>query len=139
MASVVVHLTEYVEGAKKAEVEDLAGEQIYMMAHVVADAEFRGAAADALDVLDRSDHAAEVTDWVASGKAPHDKEPPEDWTDRCLGHALGSNVREFQGQATPGGANGEDASAGDSGREDEVLAKRDPTADGADQPEEYRT
>jgi len=121
MASVVVHLTEYVEGAKVAEVEDLAGEQIYMMAHVVADDEFRGAAADALDALDRSDRAADVTDWVASGKAPQDKEPPEDWTDRCLSHALGSNVRKFQeqgdgadsGAPTPGGANGEDASAGD--------------------------
>jgi len=118
-----------------------------MMAHVVADTEFRGAVADALDALDRSDHAAAVTDWVASGKAPHDEEPPEDWTDRCLSHALGSNVRQFQGQEdgadsgapTPSGANGEDASAGDSGRGDEVLAKTDPTGDGPDQPEEYRT
>ncbi len=147
MASVVVHLTEYVESSKVAEVEDLASEQIYMMAHVVADADFRAASADALDALDRSDQAADVTDWVAAGKAPHDKEPPEDWTDRCLSHALGSNVRKFQGQGggadsgapTPGGANGEDAGAGDSGRGDELLAKTDPTADGPDQPEEYRT
>ena len=45
MASVAVHLTEYVESAKAGVVEDLAAEQIYMMAQVVDDAEFRSAAA----------------------------------------------------------------------------------------------
>jgi len=147
MASVVVHLTEYVESAKAGGVEDLAGEQIYMMAQVVEDSEFRGAAAEALDALDRSDDAAEVTDWAAAGQAPHDGESPADWTDLCLSHALGSNVRKVDGQeATPdsgrpasSGANGEDASEGGPGRVEEVLAKRDQVPEGQDVSEEYRT
>ena len=126
--------------------EDLAAEQIFIMAKVVTDAQFRGAAADALDALDRSDHAADVTDWVAAGKAPHDQEPPEDWTDRCLSHALGSNVRKVGSRADgphsaageSSGANGEDAGQGDPGQAEEVLAKGDQTADGQDVPEEYR-
>ena len=94
MASVVVHLNEYVASANKGDRQDVAGEQIYMMAHVAADEDFRVAAADALDALERTDDANEVRDWVAAGQAPHDGEGGEgDWTDRCLSHALGSNAR----------------------------------------------
>jgi len=147
MASVVVHLTEYVENAKKGGVEDLAGEQIYMMAHVAADTDFRGAAADALDALDRSDEAAEVTDWVAMGHAPHDGESPQDWTERCLSHALGSNVGRVgmlgetrdSGTPTPSGANGDDTSEAGSGQVEEMLAKGDPAVDGQDRTEGYQT
>ncbi len=96
MASVVVHLNEYVTRAQAGGRQDLAGEQIYMMAHVVAHAEFRGAVADALDAVEYPVEAAEVRDWVEAGHAPHDKEEPEDWTDRCLGHALGSNVGKIE-------------------------------------------
>jgi len=93
MASVVVHLNEYVERARGGGREDLVGEQIFLMARVAADPEFRGAAADALDELDRPEDAAEVRDWVTEGRAPHDGDPAEDWTDLCLSHALGSNMR----------------------------------------------
>lgn len=93
MASVVVHLNEYVASAIKGDRRDLAGEQIYMMAHVVAEEDFRLAAADALTAVGRADDATEVRDWVKAGQAPHDGESPGDWTDRCLSHALGSNAR----------------------------------------------
>lgn len=93
MASVVVHLNEYVASAIRGNRQDLAGEQIYMMAHVAAEDDFRVAAAEALDAIGRPDDATEVRDWVAAGQAPHDGEIPGDWTDRCLSHALGSNAR----------------------------------------------
>ena len=136
MASVVVHLSEYVKSAQGAGVEDLAGEQIYLMAHVAADQDFRCAAVDALSELGHTDEAAEVRDWVAAESAPHDGNPPEDWADRCLSHALGSNVRKVAGQAN-GEETSEEASEEDPEQVDEVLAKGDPTAE--DLPDEYRT
>ena len=126
MASVVVHLNEYVTSAIKGDRQDLAAEQIYMMAHVVADQDFRCAAVDALNELGHTDNATEVRNWVAAEKAPHDGDSPTDWIDRCLSHALGSNAR---GVSTP----------------EEVLddmskaeAKTDPTTDGQDQTEGSR-
>ena len=95
MASVVVHLNEYVASARKADRQELAGEQVYMMAHVTADAEFRAAVADALDALECMDDAARVRLWAEAGQAPHDEESPDDWGDLCLSHALGSNVRRI--------------------------------------------
>ncbi len=95
MASVVVHLNEYVASAIRGDRQDLAGEQIYMMAHVAADQDFRCAAIDALNALGRTDDAAEVRDWVKAEKAPHDGDSPAEWSDRCLGHALGSNARRI--------------------------------------------
>ncbi len=147
MASVVVHLTEYVGSAQRNGMEELAAEQIYMMAQVVTDAQFRGAAADALDALDYSDEAAEVTDWLAAGQAPHDGEPSDDWTERCLSHALGSNARRTaasggaRGSGTPASsdANGEDTSEGNPEQVEEMQAKTDPTADGQDLSEEIQT
>ena len=132
MASVVVHLTEYVKSAQGSGVQELAGEQIYMMAQVAADQDFRCAAIDALDALGHTDDAAEVRSWVEAERAPHDGESPEDWTERCLSHALGSNVRRVADQA-----NGEEASEGNPGQADEVLAKTDPTLE--ELPKEYRT
>ena len=136
MASVVVHLTEYVKSAQGSGVQDLAGEQIYMMAQVAADQDFRCAAVDALDALGHKDEAAEVRGWVAAEGAPHDGEAPEDWADRCLSHALGSNARKVAGQAN-GEEASEEASEENPGQVDEVLAKGDPTVE--DLPEEYRT
>jgi len=132
MASVVVHLTEYVKSAQEGGVQELAGEQIYMMAQVVEDQDFRCAALDALSALGHADDAAEVRGWVAAGRAPHDGESAEDWTDRCLSHALGSNARRVTDQA-----NGEEANEGSPGQVDEVLAKTDPTLE--ELPEEFRT
>ena len=93
MASVVVHLNEYVASAIRGDRQDLAGEQIYMMAHVAADQDFRCAAVDALNALGRTDDATEVRNWVAAEKAPHDGDSSTEWMDRCLSHALGSNAR----------------------------------------------
>ncbi len=121
MASVMVHLTEYVERAKGSGRQDLAGEQIYMMAHVAADAELRSAAADALDALECADDAAEVRGWVAAGSAPHDENSSEDWADLCLSYALGSNARR----------------AIESKNEEELPVVEDSKADGQDQPHGY--
>ena len=153
MASVVVHLNEYVASALKAGREDIAGEQIQMMAQAVADVEFRGAAADALDALDLADAAAEVRVGIEAGDSPQDEGDPADWTELCLSHALGSNVRrideperdggdgatgsgEAGGSGTPGAkkGNGEDAGEGE-GEAEDVLAKEDSTANGQDQTE----
>jgi hypothetical protein len=118
MASVVVHLNEYVEGALRSGREDIAGEQIQMMAHVVTDVEFRSAAADALDAIELPDAAAQVRVWIEAGGAPHDEGDEGDWTDLCLSHALGSSVRMI---AEPGDEGGED-----------VAAASDSTANGQD-------
>ena len=93
MASVGVHLEDYVKSVRGGGNQELAGEQIYMMARAVADAEFRTAAAEALDTLGVPDDAAEVRAWVAAGQAPHDESLKEDWSERCLNHALVSNRR----------------------------------------------
>ncbi len=156
MASVVVHLNEYVASALKGGREDIAGEKIQMMAQVVANAEFRSAAAEALDALDLADAAAEVRARIEAGDPPEGESAPVDWTDLCLSHALGSNVRRVaspeevlaavaksedpQDSGAPGSkkANGEDVSEeeeeedGDVG---DVQATRDPTADSQDQTE----
>ena len=131
MASVMVHLNEYVASAREGGREDLAGEQIHMMAQVVTDAEFRGAAADALDALEFTDLAAEVRAWIEAGHAPHDEGDSGDWT--------GTASRDTQDSGTPGSqkANGEEASEGDSGGVEEVLTKKDSTANGHDQAEGY--
>ena len=127
--------------------EDLAAEQIFILAKVVTDAQFRGAAADALDALDHSDQAAEVTDWLAAGQAPQDGETSDDWTELCLSHALGSNVRRMatsgdagdSGVPAPSDANGEDTSEGNPEPVEEVQAKADGSADGQDLSEEIQT
>jgi hypothetical protein len=152
MASVVVHLNEYVASALRGGREDIAGEQIHMMAHVVPDAEFRGAAADALDALEFTDFAAEVRVWIEAGLTPYDEGGPGDWTELCLSHALGSNVRKIivtgQDRSDPGDArgsrasgakqaNGEEASEGDAEGGEEVQTTRDSKANGHDQAEGY--
>ena len=141
MASVVVHLNEYVANARASGRHDLAGEQIHLMARVVADADFRCAAIDALDALECGDEAAEVKDWVLAGHAPHDHMAPEDWTDLCLSHALGSNVSKLDRERGEEGSEGEsEEGSGEASEEgsEEVQAQMDSTSSGEDPPEEYR-
>ena len=157
MASAVVHLTEYVERARGSGVQDLAGEQIYMMAQVVADKAFRAAAADALDALHCAHDAIEARAWVEAGHAPHDGEAWDDWTDRCLSHALGSNARKIEkpkgqdghyvaasadaqdsGPSALGDANWEDTSEANPEQVEELRAKNQ-TADEQELPEGYPT
>ena len=158
MASVVVHLTEYVESAQAGGAEELAGEQIYMMGQVITDTAFRGAVAEALDALECAEDAAEVRAWVEAGQAPHDGEDSEDWTDRCLSHALGSNARKIKtrrGRAVsqaatpldlrdsapdaPSDANGEGSAEANPEQVEEARAQTDQTADGQELPERSRT
>ena len=159
MASVVVHLNEYVASAVKGGREDVAGEQIQVMVQVVVDAEFRSAAAEALDALDLTDAAAEVRARIEADEAAEGEADPVDWTDLCLSHALGSNVRRV---ASPGEvlvavtktedpqdsgasgskkANGAEASEEVGEEEDggvgDVQAKKDATANSQDHTEGY--
>jgi hypothetical protein len=97
MASVMVHLNEYVARACEGGRQDLAVEQIFLMARVVTDTNFRCAAIDALDAVDGEAESAEVKEWILAGHAPHDEDGPEDWTDVCLAHALGSSVGKLAG------------------------------------------
>ena len=140
MASVVVHLNEYVASAIKGDRQDLAGEQIYMMAHVAADQDFRCAAIDALNALGRTDDAKEVRDWVKAEKAPHDGDSPAEWADRCFSHALGSNARritpsqavlddvaESKGTRDSGAPDAKDEEVPDSGAPDEKDADTAPS------------
>ena len=109
-----------------------------MRAQVAADQDLRGAAVDALGARGHTDDAAEGREWVAAESAPHDGESPEEWTDRCLSHALGSNVRRVTDQANgEEGGEGSEGSEKNPGQADEVLAKTDPTLE--ELPEEYRT
>ena len=159
MASVVVHLNEYVASAVKGGRQDIAGEQIQMMAQVVADAEFRSAAAEALDALGLTDAAAEVRSHVEAGDPPEDEGGPVACTDLCLSHALGSNVRTVgspeevlvgiskaedprdSGNRGSKKANGGDVSEEEGEEEDGgvegVQAKRDATANSQDHTEGY--
>ena len=160
MASVVVHLNEYVASAVKGGREDVAGEQIQMMAQAVADAEFRSAAAEALDALDLTDAAAEVRARIEADEAAEGEADPMDWADLCLSHALGSNVRRVaspeevlvavtktedpqdSGASGSKKANGAEASE-EVGEEEEdggvgdVQAKKDATANSQDHTEGY--
>lgn len=151
MASVVVHLNEYVERAQGGGRQEIAGEQIYRMAHVVTDVEFRGAAANALDALDCKDDAAEVRGWVVAGQAPHDGDYVGDWADLCISHALGAHTRQVDRRddllaamsdhsATPEveAAGAEEERLEDPGEVEDVPAQRDSTAEEQDQPEEHR-
>ena len=127
MASVVVHLNEYVASAIKGDRQDLAGEQIYMMAHVAADQDFRLTAIDALNALGRTEDATEVRDWVKAEKAPHDGDSPAEWTDRCLSHALGSNAR----RVTPSQAVRDDVAESEGTRDSEASDAKDTDTDEA--------
>ncbi len=137
MASVVVHLNEYVASAIRGGREELAGEQIYMMAYVVADQDFRCAVVDALNVLGHPEDSTEVRNWVAAEQAPHDEGNQAEWTDRCLSHALGSNARRVaRPEAVLGGivkAEEEELSEASDDQEAETDQVEDGDTDGADE------
>jgi hypothetical protein len=92
-ATALLHLRDYVEAAKRARQERIAGEQIMAMARVVTEGEFLDAAADALDQLNFADGAAQVRDWTKAGGSPEAAKDVEEREERCLEAAVGSNSR----------------------------------------------
>ncbi len=70
MTTALLHLRDYVEASKRSDHGDLAADEIYKMARLVPFPEFLGAAADALDQLDRPDQADEVRHWGTEEGSP---------------------------------------------------------------------
>lgn len=116
-ATALLHLRDYVEGAKEAAEHARAATQIYDMAKLSPLGEFVGAVADSLDSLDFPRRAEEVRGWAAEG-APEVITDPDDLADACLRAAIQSNERPGElltdegvdGEAEPGaGRVGSDA------------------------------
>ena len=91
MATALLHLRDYVEGAREEGREAITAGQIFEMARVSPEQEFLGAAADALDQLDYPEKAAIVREWVRAGASPDALEDPEELAAACLEAAIGSN------------------------------------------------
>jgi hypothetical protein len=93
MATALLHLRDYVEGAREAEREGITAAQVLEMARVVPHQEFLGAAADALDQLDYPEKAGVVRAWLQAGGSPDAIGDPEELAATCLDAAVGSNRR----------------------------------------------
>lgn len=93
MATALLHLRDYVEGAVEGGREDIAASQILEMARLNPEEEFLGSAADALDRLGFPDKAGIVREWLRNGRSPEALDDPEALADACLGAAIGSNER----------------------------------------------
>lgn len=89
-ATALLHLRDYVEGAKEAGEHARAATQIYQMAKLSPLEEFVGAVADALDGLDYPRRANEVRGWAAGG-APEVISDPGELADACLRAAVQSS------------------------------------------------
>lgn len=92
-ATALMHLRDYVEAANKVRQQALAADQIHLMARTAPDDEFVHAAADALDILDRSAEADEVRKWVGSSGGPQAIRDPYELAEVCLRAAVKSNQR----------------------------------------------
>ncbi len=90
-ATALLHLRDYVEGAKAAGQEILTARQIVEMARLSPDDEFLGAAADALDRLDEPEKAGVVREWARSSGSPDAITDAEELAEACFDAAIGSN------------------------------------------------
>jgi hypothetical protein len=89
-ATALLHLRDYVEGARQRDEQARAATQIYAMARVCPLGEFIGAVADSLDALEYPNRAQEVREWAAAG-APDLIADSDELADACLQAALQSN------------------------------------------------
>jgi hypothetical protein len=87
----LLHLRDYVAAAKDVDESALAATQIYEMARLVADSEFLGAAADALDSLDFSTRADEVREWARGGGSADALSEADALSGACLKKAVNTN------------------------------------------------
>lgn len=102
MATALLHLRDYVEGARSAGQEARTSEHVLEMARVVTDQEFLGAAADALDQLDYPDKAGVVREWQRAGGSPDAIADPDDLATFCLNAAVGSNAGRSEDELQAG-------------------------------------
>ena len=100
-ATALLHLRDYVTAAKTVDENALAANQIFAMARLVPDAEFLGAAADALDSLDFAHRAEEVRQWVTDGASPDALRDHEELAAACLSAAVRTNERAKTGPRKP--------------------------------------
>lgn len=91
MATALLHLRDYVEGALEAGREEITAGQILEMARVNSDEEFLGAAADALDRLGHPEKAGVVREWLRTGGSPESITGSEELATACLEAAINSN------------------------------------------------
>lgn len=84
MATALLHLRDYVAAAKRSHHEDLAVDQIHRMAQLAPFEEFLGAAADALDQLDRPEIAEEVREWRAGAGSPWVLSDEQELAEACM-------------------------------------------------------
>lgn len=92
MATALLHLRDYVEGARNAGEEKRTAEAVVEMARVIPEHEFLAAAADALDRLDFPDKAGVVREWQRTGGSPDAVRDPDELATFCLHAAVGSNA-----------------------------------------------
>lgn len=91
-ATALLHLRDYVEGAKKKQEDTRAATQIYEMAKICPLEEFIAAVADALDGMDYPSRAQEVRSWVTDG-APAEISDAHELAEACLSAAMRSSER----------------------------------------------
>jgi len=84
MATALLHLRDYVAAAKRSGHEDLAVDQIHHMAQVAPFGEFLGAAADALDQLDRPAIAEEIREWRSGEDSPYVLHDEQALAEACM-------------------------------------------------------
>ncbi|MDH3270314.1 MAG: hypothetical protein OEN56_03215 [Gemmatimonadota bacterium] len=141
-ATALLHLRDYVEGAREAGERARAATQIFEMAKLSHSSEFTGAVADALDGLDYPNRAREVRGWAADETGDEEAEAERhDHSDACLRAAIRSNQSggillvddESQGKSD----DGREVDDRDSG-ESEPKNESDPDENRAreDEPEE---
>ena len=135
-ATALLHLRDYVEAARNVDRQALAGDQIYEMARIVPDDEFIQAAADALDILDRSEQAEEVRKWVATQGSPDVVRDPYELANACLRAAVRSNQSSNPGAKRE--SSGRDTHAEPGPKASREAEAREATETATDRKKKYR-
>lgn len=93
LGDALLHLGEYVEGARRGERETLARDQVMKMAEAIADEHFRKTVAQGLDDLGFPDDAKTVREWADSDDPPPGAgETAEELRAFCFAAAVSSNA-----------------------------------------------
>jgi len=87
-ATALLHLRDYVEAAERAGNGSIAVTQIHHMAKLVPLQEFRAAAADALDRLDRPEIAGNVREWRLDEPSKDVVEGEQELAEACMRAAV---------------------------------------------------
>ena len=91
-ASAVLSLRSYADAAKRGGREDLAAEQIFIMARFTADNAFLTESIEVLTDLGFTTYSIQAKEWLAEGGSEDSKGEPEELARLCLNAAVGSNA-----------------------------------------------